>query len=178
MAGLDTIFRVCIKISGLLLMLLELVKSFAMTMGTPGYGGFDRYMFIQQSLVFLLGIYLLAGGELLFKIGTKHPANFGNSVDFNTIFALGTKIIGLLIILYYSIALLDYIRFSLSIKMMGQGDIPVVIPGLLTGQIPLTILMNIILIVFGCYLFYNGRLIRRIASYKLNGNGDKDDITS
>lgn len=166
MADLNTIFRVCIKISGLVLVLLALLKSFAMTMGTAGFGGFDIYMFIQQSLVILLGIYLLAGGELLIKIGTKHPANFSNTVDFNTIFALGIKIIGLLIILNYSVALLDLLRFILSIKMIGQEDIPIAIPGL--GQIPLTVLIHIIYIMFGCYLFYNGRLIRRIASYKLN----------
>jgi hypothetical protein len=175
MIGLDTILRVCIKISGLVLVLLALLKSFAMTIGTPGYSGFDIYMFIQQSLILILGIYLLAGGELLIKIGTEHPANFSNIVDFNNIFALGIKSIGLVMMLKYLIALLDFLRFYLSTTMMAHGDmtVPIPMPSLLPDQLALTLLLNTIIIILGYYLFCNGRMIIKIASYKLNGKIDK-----
>lgn len=178
MVGLDTILRVCVKISGLVLVLLALLKSLVMTVGTSGYAGFDIYMFIQQSLIILLGIYLLAGGELLIKMGTEHPANFRDIVDFNTIFALGIKIIGLVMMLNYLIALLDFLRFYLSTMMMAQGDmaVPIPMPGLLPDQLALTLLLNTIFIMFGYYLFCNGRMIMKIASYKLNGKVDNGSI--
>lgn len=172
MVGLETILRVCIKISGLVLVLVALFKSLALTIATSGYSGFDTYMFIQQLLIILLGVYLLIGGERLVKMGIRHPEDFTSRLDFNTVFALGIKIIGLVIILEYSITVLDYLRFYLSTKMMNQGDMPIHTPEFSS----FTLLLNIIIIIIGFYFFHDGKTIRKIASYKLNCKVDNGKI--
>lgn len=159
------ILDIAIKITGLILVLITLIKTMVMTVGAPGYNGFDIYMGIQQTLIFLIGLLLLRKSSNLVKFGIRYPRGFSEVINENNIFALGMKLLGLIITLNYFVGILDLVRFYLTSKVEAFGDVPPP-PLLQSPESSALLVINVLLILLGCYLFCDGRMVLKIAKIK------------
>jgi len=112
--GPKDLLSVFIRLTGIVLSIRAFAE-FIVLAGGLGCAGLNYIKFITLLIMFLLGLYLLRENNYLFLLGVKGMnTSFEKNFTIETVTLLGSKTIGLIIIVIQLIALLDLAQFVIN----------------------------------------------------------------